>query len=202
MTAIRFLILSSIILILSACTTVPEQIQGEYASITPARSGQNLVGQDVRWGGIILQTNVESDHTCFEILSRELDKYLRPELEDQSTGRYMACNEGFYDPAVFARGREVTLTGTISEMLVRPLDEYEYHYPVVDIDNLVLWETRTTVLVTDHFNDPFYGPWHGRWPYRGWYDPWYGGHHGRSVTRPRTLLPDASIVESENTRQQ
>ena len=72
--------------------------------------------QDVRGlssDRVILSTSNLGDRTCFEVLSRELDKYLRPSNEDFSDGRFIACKKGFQDPVVFSKGREITITGVI-----------------------------------------------------------------------------------------
>ena len=52
------------------------------------------------------------------MLSRELDKYLRPVQEDFTAGRYIACKAGFQDPVVFSKGREVTTIGEISNISI------------------------------------------------------------------------------------
>ncbi len=130
------------------------------------------------------------------MLSRELDKYLRPRLEDRTAGRFIACKSGFYDPEVFARGREVTLTGRIRNIEVRPIDEFNYRYPVVDVDQLVLWEVREEVMVIDYPYDPFYYPYYWNGPYWGYYPYYRHGYpmHHRGYARTRQLLPDPAEV--------
>jgi len=193
----RFCIASLAVLavLISGCTTVPEQIQGDYADISPARVEPALFGSQVRWGGTIIDAVNEEDSTCFEVLSRELDKYLRPRLEDRTAGRFIACKAGFYDPEVYARGREVTLTGRIRSIEVRQVDEFDYRYPVIDVDQLILWEVRQEVLVIDQPYDPFFYPYY--WGYYPYY-PYYYPMHGRSYGRTRLLLPDPAIVQPEN----
>ena len=195
----RIWITTIAVLTLSACTTIPEQIQGTYANVSPARVEPSAFGSTVRWGGTIIDANSQEDHTCFEVLSHTLDKYLRPELTDQTAGRFIACKPGFYDPEVFARGREVTLTGRIRNIEVREIDDFNYRYPVLDVDELVLWEVREQVMVIDHPYDPFYYPYYWGGPYGGYYPyyPYYRHPHsmsGRSYARTRTLLPDPAIM--------
>ena len=74
----------------SACTSVPEQLKGEYSSLTPKATSERDLQTLVRWAGVILETRPEDGHTCFEILSRQLEKSMRPELADQSMGRFVA----------------------------------------------------------------------------------------------------------------
>lgn len=196
------------VLAVSACTTVPTQLEGMYTEISPARVEPGVYGSTVRWGGVILDAKNKENQTCFEILSRDLSKYMRPLVEDSTAGRFIACKEGFHDPEVFAKGREVTLTGQIRSMEVRQIDEFNYRYPVVDISHLVLWEIRKDVLVYDHY-DPFFSPYYWGWgysrypyygfPYYGY--PYYGmgySRRGRTHVYTRQTTPDPAIIESRD----
>ena len=186
-------------LALSACTTVPVQLQGDYAELSPARVGPDAFGSQVRWGGVIIDAMNKPDHTCFEVLSRELDKYLRPRIEDRTAGRFIACKGGFYDPEVFARGREVTVVGRVREVEERRIDDFNYRYPVLDLDELVLWELRQEVMVIDTHYDPFWYPYFWADPFWGPY-PYHRARYpmgGRSTVRTRTLLPDPADIGPE-----
>ena len=157
----------------SACTTIPEQLEGEYTPLTPKNTTENDMETSVRWGGVLLETRPESEFTCFEILSKQLEKSMRPKVSDQAGGRFIACKPGFYDPETFEKGREVTLTGKIIYMDTRKVGEYDYPFPVVDIEFMSLWPERRNPVYYD-----FYGPyrpyyWHYP-PYRFYYRyPYY-----------------------------
>ena len=189
----RLLIFAIAALSVTACTTVPEQIQGEFPDISPQRADPGVIGTPVRWGGVILRSQNRGDRTCHEILSRELDKHLRPMQEDYSNGRFIACKEGFQDPMVFRKGREVTVIGTIRNIRVRNVDEFKYRYPVLDVDTMVLWEKRRRVVVYRGFHDPFYYRYPWGYPYWG-YRPfgWPGGY-----AEERTMTPDPSIINDD-----
>lgn len=152
-------------LFLTSCTTVPEQLKGEYTPLIPKDTSETNLQTPVRWGGVVLETRPESNHTCFEILSKNLETSMRPKKSDQANGRFIACKPGFYDPEVFEKGREVTVTGKIIHIDVRKVGEYDYHFPVVDIEFLSLWPKRR-----DPSNYDFYGPYR---PYY-WHYPYYG----------------------------
>jgi outer membrane lipoprotein len=196
----RATVLTFLVALVSACTTVPEQIQGTFTQVTPVRVNPAVFGTEIRWGGTILSAENKDEQTCFEILSRALDKHLRPEKEDFTAGRFIACKSGFLDPEVFTRGREVTLTGNIRNIEVHELSGFSYRYPVVDVDSLVLWQKRRTVMVVNH-SSPYWGYPYGAWgyPYGGWGYPYgYGWPmHGHSRVSTRELLPDPSIIETE-----
>jgi outer membrane lipoprotein len=192
----RFLLIPLLALALSACTTVPEQLQGDFPDIAPSGVEPGMSGTRVRWGGVILAARPGDGVTCLEILSRNLDRYQRPAQEDFSAGRYIACKPGFQDPAVFARGREVTTIGQIRNIEVRELEGFRYSYPVIDIESLVLWEKRRKVVVYRGYHDPFYYRYPWGYPYWGW-----GYHRGFPYRGPiraeeTTLTPDPSLIES------
>jgi len=207
----RFLALIAVLIILSACTTVPEQIQGTYSDISPARVEPSVFGTDVRWGGVIVGSQAKENKTCLEILSRDLDKYLRPKTTDSTAGRFLACQPGFLDPMVFSSGREITVTGDIKAIEVRKVEDFDYRYPVVEVDDLVLWQKRRVVMRYRGFSDPFYAPFYG--PYygrRGYWGGWggygygygFGGYWGPTYrtgyAEPVVLLPGPAIIETRD----
>ena len=190
----RLLIPLILAVLLVSCTTVPEPIQGTFPAIAPGTAESSAIGSQVRWGGVILSTSNLGDRTCFEVLSRELDKYLRPSNEDFSDGRFIACKKGFQDPVVFSKGREITITGVIRSIRSGQVEEFSYRFPLVEIENLVLWEKRRQVVVYRGFHDP----WMYRYP---WHYPWMGyrpigGSWGRAEAT--TTLPDPSIVNGKD----
>jgi len=150
---------------LSACTTIPTQLQGDFAPLEPQNAAEKDLQTPVRWGGVILDTRPEADHTCFEILSRQLKKSMRPVNKDQSSGRFIACKPGFYDPEVFKKDREVTVTGKIIYIDSRKVGEFDYNYPVVDIDFISLWPEPRERLYYDGWGP--YNAYYWSYPHLG-----------------------------------
>lgn len=160
-------------LVISACSSVPENLRGEYPPLVPQAVSERDIGTDVRWGGVILAANPEASRTCFEILSRELGSSTRPRDSDITSGRFIACTQGFQDPEVFSKGREVTVVGQLQQLDVRPVGDYNYRYPVLAAQFMTMWPERPDVIIHD-FYDPFYNPWYWGpyyYPYGG---PWMG----------------------------
>ena len=104
----------AVTLALASCPTVPKQLQGEYASGIP--TGDTLAeGAQVRWGGEVISVEPGANGTCFQILSRELNAEARPRQNSKASGgRFLACHGGFFDPAIYPEGTEVTITGTLA----------------------------------------------------------------------------------------
>lgn len=153
---------------LAGCATVPQPLDGAFTEVS-LQDAANASGTRVRWGGEIVETVPEKDHTCIFILARPLDRQARPQRSKDSAGRFAACRPGFYDPEVFARGREVTVTGALHGSITRNVGDYEYVYPRVHADAVYLWPVAAPVRYDSwNYYDPFWGPMY-RDPF--WYRP-------------------------------
>ncbi|MEW5943931.1 MAG: Slp/YeaY family lipoprotein [Pseudomonadota bacterium] len=160
----RYLFASLALLLLSACATVPAPIAGgPFLPITAKLAQeQNVVGERVRWGGIILSTTTGKQETCFEVLSRPLDSIGQPWRTDKTDGRFVGCTPEFHDPAIYAPGREITMVGTLQAPLVCKVGEYEYRCASLRVESLYLWPLRDNYGVP-YYYDPFWDPY--RYPY-------------------------------------
>jgi len=136
----RIALLAAAALALSACVTAPGPLRGEYPTVTPkAASEGEALGQVVRWGGLIAKVEPLSDHTCFQVVGKNLNGSGRPTQDDQTSGRFLACRAGFYDPKIFEEGREITIVGKIDRIETRTVGEYEYKHPRLAADVIYLW---------------------------------------------------------------
>jgi outer membrane lipoprotein len=152
-------------LVLPACASAPQPLQGQYQPLDPEQAvARESVGDAVRWGGRIVEVRTEKLRSCFELVGAPLDSGGRPRRVDRSTGRFIACRSGFYEPQVFAAGRELTISGHIDGYETRKVGDYDYRYPRVAADVVYLWPERRE-RDFDHY--PYFG--FGL----GWYEPWY-----------------------------
>jgi outer membrane lipoprotein len=128
----------------AACMRPPAELtRGPFAALVPSDLEPDaLQGQRVRWGGEIVDVTPTKRETCLEVLARPLDCRARPRETDESYGRFLACRAGFYDPAVYEVGREVTIAGTAGRPVVGKVGEYDYRYPVVEAEAIHLWPER------------------------------------------------------------
>jgi outer membrane lipoprotein len=134
--------------LLAGCVTTPEALRGEYSAIEPGQAARtDSTGQRVRWGGRVVSVEPRAESTCFEIVGVRLGSDGRPLAKDQSSGRFLACRGGFYDPEIFKAGREVTLSGVIDGHEDRKVGEYDYRYPRMAADVVFLWPERRDVDV-------------------------------------------------------
>jgi len=166
----RWRVLCVVMCVLAACATPPPVLSGgSFAELTVQDAqARDLTGQRVRWGGGIVVTTPEKDETCFEVVSRPLDREARPRRTDESDGRFLACAAGFFDPAVYSAGREISVVGTLQGLAVRKIGDYEYRYPRIAAENVFLWPKREVVQAyyySDPWVNPFWYPMWGPWPY-------------------------------------
>lgn len=161
-------------LLAAGCASVPKPIEGDFPTTTPEQSGDRNVGEQVRWGGQIVDTRPGESETCIEVLSQQLDSRARPQDDDRNQGRFLACREGFEDPAVFEGGRDITVVGTLTGFVEGRIGEFRYVYPRVAADTLFLWGEERPARY-HHGPMWYYDPW---WPYARF--PWSHSHWGFS----------------------
>lgn len=149
---------------LAGCATAPKPLQGTFTSQSPQQAAGQ--GERVRWGGSVIDVEPQAARTCFQVLGKPLATNGRPREVDASEGRFLACRAGFYDPAVFAAGREVTVVGAIDGNETRSVGAYALQLPRIAADAIHLWPERI-----DRYEryDPywFWSP----FGYHGWYGP-------------------------------
>ena len=148
-------------------TAAPGNVQIAQVREQPRRFRDAVV----RWGGNIVSTRNERDHTILEIVGRDLDDAGRPREEDRSLGRFLAKVQGFLDPAIYKPDRELTVRGRIADVVEQAIGEFRYTYPLVQADDIYLWKPRPPPLPRyPHYDPFFYDPWYPwGWPY---YRPW------------------------------
>ena len=161
-------------LLASCATTMPRELVGNYVNITPRQvSVTHQSGLWVRWGGKIIQTVPERNKTCIYILGKPLDgDNARPHKDAPSIGRFIACHAGFYDPDIYARGRELTVTGLLHGTVIHRINQFYYSYPYVTIKYMHLWKRVT--FYHRYYTNSFF------WRFE--YNPWFGtGFYGNSM---------------------
>lgn len=149
--------LAVVAVLVSSCASMPPALRGDYPGPAPAAAGDDDIGTRVRWGGRLLEVRPEAERTCFEILALALDGRARPAADASPGHRFLACRDGFVDPAAFPPQRQVTVTGTLEGFVTRAIGAYDYRYPVVRTEVIHLWPRPVEPRA--------YPPWR--------YDPWY-----------------------------
>ncbi|MGE5188439.1 MAG: Slp family lipoprotein [Gemmatimonadota bacterium] len=125
-----------------------------------------FVGATVAWGGVIVETRNRRGGTDLVILETPLEYGDVPADPDSYEGRFIARTSRFLDPAIYAKGRKITVAGKIAGEETRPLGETEYTYPVLEIRESYLWPPPQPAYYWPYPPYRAYPP----WPW--WDDSW------------------------------
>jgi outer membrane lipoprotein len=178
---LRWLLLYLLSLSMAACAyPISEQLREEVTEDVSfqmvLKNPSAYVGDIVLWGGFILRTENLKEGVEIFVLDTPLDYWEDPEPEQYSRGRFIAKTAKFLDPAVYKKGRKITLAGEIIGGTTLPLGEAQYTYPVVMIKQIHLWKKA-----------PYY-------PYYyypgGWYGPYYGPFYEPGYGYDEDIAPD------------
>jgi outer membrane lipoprotein len=150
----------------ASCVRPPVDLAGQFPPYTVADAQRDeRPGTRVRWGGEIVETRPAAQETCVEVVSVPLDRRAYPRGSDATYGRFLACGPGFYDPAVYAPGRRVTVVGALGPATEGKVGERPYSFPRVDSDVIHLWPVPPEPRAYDPY--PLYVA-----PYWGWGFGW------------------------------
>lgn len=175
----RYACVLSVLIILSGCastdyqtdTLSPNTPQISYAQVksTP----ESFSGQPVTFGGKVLAAKRLKEGTRIEILQLPLTSSLQPTMDlSKSEGRFVAMQKDFLDPATVPPGTFVTVTGEMAGSITLPLDEMEYTYPLLRINNLRVWSDNEEeaprirpYMGSRPYWGPYWSPYWSPWPY-------------------------------------
>lgn len=128
---------------LGACASGPRYDTGradtgvtaaQVAAAPTAHGGARVV-----WGGVIITTRNQADHTEIEILSYPLDDAQRPDTSRGEQGRFLARHDRYLEGVDYAPGRHVTVSGTMEKTLEGKVDAAPYTFPLILADDVYLW---------------------------------------------------------------
>lgn len=132
-----------ILSVASGCAHVVSKEMRERAdtSIAPSMlfaEPDDYRGRIVILGGDIVETGNERDGTYIEVVQKSLDYRGRPAPSDRTAGRFLIFHDGYLDPAIYERGKMVTVAGEVMGEVVRSLGEIDYSYPLIKSRELYL----------------------------------------------------------------
>ncbi|PCJ50539.1 MAG: hypothetical protein COA74_01800 [Gammaproteobacteria bacterium] len=197
------------ILVLSACSNMPESIQyenPEEISLLAVQQGAiNLTGQTVRWGGVITQVINNENDTWVEILALNLNDSGRPSSSRfNNDGRFIAKIDQFLDPEVYQQGYSFTVVGTLADKIDGKIGEFNYSYPVIQVDGHYIWPKkspyRSHYVVPGYWYYGFHPHWRFGYSYYGYgvrshqshyypYHPFYGHMTRRATPVTKSIVP-------------
>ncbi len=149
---VKLLVTTYAIAFLGGCAhVVPEEIRKEVdRGLTPQqifKEPEAHSGKTVMLGGIILAVANTKDSTYIEVLERPLSSTGKPLDTDESRGRFMIRYDGYLDPAIYSKGKALTVVGALSGTIPGKIGEMEYKYPLIISKNIYLSERTRDIPV-------------------------------------------------------
>jgi outer membrane lipoprotein len=114
----------------TAVMAVPSQV---------AQSPERYAGNDVIWGGRIVDVQNFADHSEVELLAYPLDNSQRPRASDAANGRFIAVLPGFAEPLNYPGGALMTVSGKLNGSHAGKVGEADYVFPLVSVAQSHVW---------------------------------------------------------------
>ena len=144
----HLIIVSILILIIAGCAHAISRQNRKTAlkDLTPEsilEGFETCKGRLVLMGGEIIETRNLERETLIEILQKPLSRFTgRPIEKPTYGGRFLVRYDGFKDPAVFSKGREITVAGTVVGKEVSKIGDMRYTHVVLQDKETHLWPER------------------------------------------------------------
>lgn len=127
----------------SACTSLPDVIKSipviDIPYGTVIKDADAFKNKQVRWGGIIIQTETEKDMSFVQILFYSLDFSGYPLLSQEPEGRFVIASTDFLDPAIYTKGRVITVAGMLNGNVERSVGNKKISIPFLLAKAIYLW---------------------------------------------------------------
>ncbi len=147
-------------LLLGACTSLPQAMKDAHVvDVTNVQVSQNIDSHKdvpVRWGGVIIDVENEKNFSLVQVLFYPLNYFERPKLAGAHGGLFVFKSPKFLDPLVYAKGKEITVVGTLNGDIERTVGKKTIRVPLL--------LSTTTHLWPEYYHKDYYD---------------YGGYGGR-----------------------
>lgn len=97
-------------------------------------------GKTILLGGEIIAVENLETTTVIEVLHEAINRRGKPVGADTSEGRFLAVFKGFKDPAVYSKGKLLTMAGVVRGTETRKVGKTDYRYPVIEETGHYLWQ--------------------------------------------------------------
>lgn len=181
--------LVSSIFILGGCSSIPKDIKGDNSLNLQKNFGtvHNALslykGQEVRFGGTVVNVINKDNETLLELAVLPLDENAKPEINKQYEGRVIAKSNNFLDPVNF-RNKLVTILGTLTGSKNGTIGKTPYNFVTMNINGYQIWHLSESIQPISEWDYGFGPYWQSGFPNDGFgpYWGWYGTGEGNVIT--------------------
>jgi len=122
-------------------------------------------GKTLVLGGTIVATRNLERGSEIEVVQKELSSFGEPSLSDDTGGRFIFVHPGYLEATVFSKGRSVTGAGKVLGSRVGKVGDREYRFPLIEIEELKLWEEYPAYPYYYPYGYPYFHPFHSPFYY-------------------------------------
>ena len=108
-------------------------------------------GEVIMLGGRIIEAKTSSPLSELFVLQLALTASGRPDISDQSGGRFIVQSKQLFDPAIYQKDILLTVVGTLKGSKVLPIGGFKYAYPLVEPIEIKLWPKEMQTRPMIHF---------------------------------------------------
>lgn len=145
-----------------------DQVQDMSFPTLVEQAGQ-YIGQTVVLGGYVIEVQNQEDQSRIVAVQAPLGVGQEPKSKDLSKGRLIILYDGFIDPEVYAKGRKITVAGTLLGSSVTETDTEPFPYARVRMQHIYLWSEEKPMPRDPYWDywgyPPYMHPWGWRYPY-------------------------------------
>ncbi|MBL3529171.1 MAG: Slp family lipoprotein [gamma proteobacterium endosymbiont of Lamellibrachia anaximandri] len=129
-------------LFLAACAAPQTRAPAGDRSVTPkqiAEKNQSFGASPVEWGGVIMELRNLQSSSELEVIAYPLQENGKPDLDASPTGRFIAVTPGYLESVDYSKGRQVTISGPVSEIRTGRVGGADYQFPIIKTADVHLW---------------------------------------------------------------
>jgi outer membrane lipoprotein len=132
--------------LLAACAVIAPEIREEAEVDVPfpqlRKDVARYVGRTVILGGYVLEVRNQPRRSELVVLQSPLGSGEEPQARTRSQGRFLLVQDGFLDPAVYAKDTKITVAGRVIGQTMEKIDGETYGYPTLEARQIHIWPPR------------------------------------------------------------
>lgn len=140
---IRLIFIIQMVLLVSACSHIPETIrnapQPNVQLLDVQKDFMKYQDKMVRWGGAVIDVENKENETILQMMAYPLRDRGYPDLTEEAQGRFIVKANKFLDPAIYTKNSELSIFGQLVDERELLVGQKSLKLPAVELQQLYLW---------------------------------------------------------------